>query len=196
MDLSGTYLFLRLHSTLQIRLDTRLEVLDLLPLEPLQLATHQSTHIVKQEPSLVNPPLSIGDIGTELVEPILLRASLPQQLVLVGLALLQLLLSCVPGVVALLSLLEGGLHGADEPDVLVDYDAHCQDVLLGLAFVEFADADLDVGEAVEGAGEGGGELNGGEGVEGGGEVAAGFCQTFALYDDGVCGFEERLELTF
>ena len=101
----------------------------------------------------MNPPLSIGDIGTELVEAILLRASLPQQLILVGLALLQLLLSRVPGVVALLSLLEGGLHGADEPDVLVDYDAHCQDVLLGLAFVEFADADLDVGEAVEGTGE-------------------------------------------
>ena len=146
-----SYLFLRLHGALQVRLDARLEVLDLLALEALQLAAHQAAHVVEEQPRLVDLALCVGDIGAELVEAVLLRAALAQELVLVGLSLLEILLGRVPRVVRLLSLLEGCLDGPDQADVLVDYDAHGEDVLLGLAFVEFPNADLDVGEAVEGA---------------------------------------------
>ena len=85
----GSYLFLRLHGALQVRLDARLEVLDLLALEALQLAAHQAAHVVEQQPRLVDLALCVGDIGAELVEAVLLRAALTQELVLVGLSLLE-----------------------------------------------------------------------------------------------------------
>ena len=91
-----SYLFLRLHGALQVRLDARLEVLDLLALEALQLAAHQAAHVVEQQPRLVNLALCVGDIGAELVEAVLLRATLAQELVLVGLSLLEILLGRVP----------------------------------------------------------------------------------------------------
>lgn len=68
---------------------------------------------------------------------------------MVGLALLQILLGCVPRVVGLLSLLEGCLDGTDQADVLINHNTHGEDVLLSLAFVKFADAYLDVRQAVE-----------------------------------------------
>lgn len=102
----------------------------------------------------------------------------------------------MPGMKRLLALLECLFHGADEPDVLVDGDAEGEHVLLGLALVELADAELEVRQAGEGAGEGGGELDGGEGVEGGGEVAGCFGEALALEDDCVEGFEEGFELVF
>lgn len=190
-----SYLFLRLHGALQIRLDARFEILDLLALEALQLAAHQAAHVVEEQPRLMDFALGVGDISAELVEAVLLRATLAQELVLVGLSLLEVLLGCVPRVVRLLSLLEGRLDGPDEADVLVDHDAHGEDVLLGLAFVKFADADLDVGEAVEGAGERGRELDGRERVQRGREVPTCFCETLALHHDSVGGFEERPQLS-
>jgi hypothetical protein len=190
-----SYLFLRLHGALQVRLDARLEVLDLLALEALQFAAHQAAHVVEEQPRLVDLALCVGDIGAELVEAVLLRATLAQELVLVGLSLLEILLGRVPRVVRLLSLLEGCLDGPDQADVLVDYDAHGEDVLLGLAFVEFPNADLDVGEAVEGAREGWRELDGGERVQRGREVPTRFCETLALHHDSVGGLEERPQLS-
>lgn len=49
--------------------------------------------------------------------------------------------------VSLLSLLEGGLDGANEADIFVNDNTKSQDVLLGLAVVELADAELDIREA-------------------------------------------------
>lgn len=54
----------------------------------------------------------------------------------------------MPGVVSLLSLLECCLNTADETDVFVDDDAERQNVLLRLAVVELANADLNLGEAI------------------------------------------------
>ena len=58
-----SYLFLRLHGALQIRLDARFEVLDLLALEALQLAAHQAAHVVEEQPRLMDFALGVGDIG-------------------------------------------------------------------------------------------------------------------------------------
>lgn len=144
------YLFLCFDGALEIRLNARLEVFNLLSLKTLQFAAHQPAHVVEQEPSLVDSALGVGDISAELIEAVLLRATLSQELILVGFALLQLLLSCVPRVVRLLSLLEGRLHGANEPDILVDHNTHCEDVLLRLPLVQFANSNLDIREAVKG----------------------------------------------
>jgi hypothetical protein len=86
-------------------------------------------------------------------------------------------------VVRLLSLLESCFDGADQSDVLIDDDAHGQHVLLGLSLVEFADADLDVGEAVERAREGRRQFDRGEGVQRSGKVAASLGEPLALDDD-------------
>ena len=148
----GSYLFLRLHGALQVRLDARLEVLDLLALEALQLAAHQAAHVVEQQPRLVDLALCVGDIGAELVEAVLLRAALTQELVLVGLSLLEILLGRVPRVVRLLSLLEGCFDGPDQADVFVDNNTESEHVLHGLARIQLVDARLEISERVERAG--------------------------------------------
>jgi hypothetical protein len=61
-----------------------------------------------------------------------------------------------------------------------------------LALVELADADLDVGEAIEGAGEGWREFDGRKRVQRGGKVAAGVGEALALDDYCVGGFEQGL----
>lgn len=48
------------------------------------------------------------------------------------------------GLPGALALLEGLFYGADEADVLVYDDAEGEDILLGLAVVEVADAELQV----------------------------------------------------
>lgn len=70
----------------------------------------------------------------------------------------------MPVVPGPLALLEGFLDGPDQSDVLLDDDAEGQDVLLCLAVVEVADAEVEVGEGGERAGQGGRELDLGEGV--------------------------------
>lgn len=100
----------------------------------------------------------------------------------------------MPGMIRFLPLREGGLDRADQADVFIDHDAEGQNILSCLAFVEFADAELEVTEAVQRPGERRGEFDEGEGVEGGAEVAAGFGEGFTLGDDGVGGFEEGFEL--
>lgn len=47
--------------------------------------------------------------------------------------------------VGLLSLLERGLYRTYQTNVLVYYDAHGEDVLLGLALVKLSNANLDIG---------------------------------------------------
>jgi hypothetical protein len=106
----GSYLLLRLDGALEVRLDAGLEVLDFLALEALEFAAHQAAHVVEEQARLVDSALGVGHVGAELVEPVLLRAALAEQLVLVGLALLQLLLGRVPRVVRFLALLEGRLY--------------------------------------------------------------------------------------
>lgn len=66
------YLFLRLDGAFQVCLDAGLEVLDLLSLESLQLAAHQSPHVVEQEPGLMHLALGVGDVSAKLVETVLL----------------------------------------------------------------------------------------------------------------------------
>lgn len=61
--------------------------------------------------------------------------------------------------IGLLSLGEGGFDTAYQPNVLIDRDSEGEDVLLGLTVVEFLDAELEFGEALEGTGEGGGKFD-------------------------------------
>lgn len=80
--MGSVYLFLRFHSTLEISLHARLKVLDFLPLESLQLRSHQSAHILEQQATLMHPALCIPDIGLHLAEAVLLGATCTQQLLL------------------------------------------------------------------------------------------------------------------
>ena len=59
----------------------------------------------------------------------------------------------MPGMVGLLSLLERGLYGTYQTDVLVYYDAHGEDVLLGLTLVKLSNANLDIGQTIKRTGQ-------------------------------------------
>ena len=77
----STYLFLGLDGTLQEGLDARLEVLDLLALEALELVSHQATHVLEQQPGLMGLLLGVTHAGRDFVQFILLAPALPQQFV-------------------------------------------------------------------------------------------------------------------
>lgn len=89
---------------------------------------------------------------------------------------------------------EGLADGGDEAGVLVDGDGEGEGVVLGVAGVEVAQAQLQVGEGGERGGERGGELDVGEGGERVGEVGRRVRQGAALRDGRVERAQERLEL--
>lgn len=64
----------------------------------------------------------------------------------------------MPCVIRFLSLIECRLYRSNQPNVFVNDNAESENILLGLSFVEFADAELDVREAVERPREGRREL--------------------------------------
>ena len=67
-----THLFLCLHRTLQVRLNSRSEILHFLLLETLDLASHAFTQVLERESRLVCPPFGIADIRLQLTDTILL----------------------------------------------------------------------------------------------------------------------------
>lgn len=180
-----THLLLRLDGALEERLDASLEILDLFPLEALQLVAHQPTHVLEQQPALVDFSLRIGDVGLHLAEPILLRTAGTQQLFLRRLELCQRALGRVPRVIGFLPLAESRLDGTNEADVFVNDDAEGQRVLLRLSFVELAHSGLHVGKAFERAGEQWRQFDLGKGVEAEAKVVAAVSHGATLCDDSI-----------
>lgn len=146
-----TYLLLRLDRALQESLNPRPEILHLLLLESLQLDPHALTQIVKRKLCLMRPALRIPDIRLQLPDPILLRPSPADDPVQRRTSFLQVRIRCMPQPPRALPLLKCLADAADEADVLVDDDAKGECVLLRLAGVKVADAELEVGEGSQGA---------------------------------------------
>lgn len=95
----------------------------------------------------MDSPLCVSDISLHLAETVLLCPSGPEEFILCRLQLCKAALGRMPCVVGFLALSKGRLDTADEANVLINDNAKCQDVLLGLAIVEFFDAELDVCKA-------------------------------------------------
>lgn len=112
----------------------------------------------------MHPAFRVADVRLQLIHLVLLAPTPSHELIQRTPPLIQITLRIMIALPTALALLERLLYGANQPDVLVDHDAEGQDILLCLAVVEVAAAELEIGEAGQGAGDCGGELDLREGV--------------------------------
>lgn len=137
-------LFLRLDGTLQIRLDAHAEIFHLFPLEALEFLAHLSAEVLELQSHLVTAAFRVPDVRLQLLHLVLLRTTLAHELVERVATFGEVAFGVVVGLPAALALLKGLFDGPDQTNVLIDDDTKGEDVLLRLAVVQVADAELKV----------------------------------------------------